>query len=416
MTRITGRNFLFVPGPTNIPDRVQRAMLVAMEDHRSSKFPDLSTSVLSDLKKVFKTTEGQVFIFPSSGTGAWEAALTNTLSPGDKVLASRFGQFSHLWVDMAQRLGFDVEVQEVEWGEGVPLERTEEVLRADKKHEIKAILACQNETATGVTSDIAGLRKVMDAAGHPALLCVDAVSSLGSIDFRMDEWRVDLAVSGSQKGLMLPAGLGILGVSQKALAATQSAKSRRCYFDLADMISTNPSGYFPYTPALPMLYGLREAIDIIFEEGLEQIFARHHYFAEGVRAAATEGWGLTLCAKGPQWYSDTVSAVMVPEGANGAHVIDVAFRRYNLALGAGLSKMAGKLFRIGHLGDLNELMLMGAIAGAEMAMLDVGIEVKSGSGVAAASDYWRSHDTTPKRRVSKEEQFYEAHSTGSIQG
>jgi alanine-glyoxylate transaminase/serine-glyoxylate transaminase/serine-pyruvate transaminase len=416
MTRITGRNFLFVPGPTNVPDRVQRAMLVAMEDHRSSKFPDLSTSVLRDLKKVFKTTEGQVFIFPSSGTGAWEAALTNTLSPGDKVLASRFGQFSHLWVDMAQRLGFDVEVQEIEWWEGVPLEQTEEVLRADKKHEIKAILACQNETATGVTSDIAGLRKVMDAAGHPALLCVDAVSSLGSIDFRMDEWRVDLAVSGSQKGLMLPAGLGILGVSQKALAATQSAKSRRCYFDLADMISTNPSGYFPYTPALPMLYGLREAIDIIFEEGLEQIFARHHYFAEGVRAAATEGWGLTLCAKGPQWYSDTVSAVMVPEGANGAHVIDVAFRRYNLALGAGLSRMAGKLFRIGHLGDLNELMLMGAIAGAEMAMLDVGIEVKSGSGVAAASDYWRSHDTTPKRRVSKEEQFYESHSTGSIQG
>lgn len=416
MTRITGRNFLFVPGPTNIPDRVQRAMLVAMEDHRSSKFPDLSTSVLHDLKKVFKTTEGQVFIFPSSGTGAWEAALTNTLSPGDKVLASRFGQFSHLWVDMAQRLGFDVEVQEVEWGEGVPLERTEEALRADKKHEIKAILACHNETATGVTSDIAGVRKVMDATGHPALLCVDAVSSLASIDFCMDEWRVDLAVSGSQKGLMLPAGLGILGVSQKALEATQSAKSRRCYFDLADMISTNPSGYFPYTPALPMLYGLREAIDIIFEEGLEQIFARDHYFAEGVRAAVTEGWGLTLCAKGPKWYSDTVSAVMVPEGANGAHVIDVAFRRYNLALGAGLSKMAGKLFRIGHLGDLNELMLMGAIAGAEMAMLDVGVEVKPGSGVAAASEFWRSHDTIPKRRVSKEEQFYESHSTGSIQG
>jgi len=416
MTRITGRNFLFVPGPTNIPDRVQRAMLVAMEDHRSSKFPDLSTSVLHDLKKVFKTTEGQVFIFPSSGTGAWEAALTNTLSPGDKVLASRFGQFSHLWVDMAQRLGFDVEIQEVEWGEGVPLERTEEVLRADNRHEIKAILACHNETATGVTSDIAGVRKVMDAADHPALLCVDAVSSLASIDFCMDEWHVDLAVSGSQKGLMLPAGLGILGVSQKALEATQSAKSRRCYFDLADMISTNPSGYFPYTPALPMLYGLREAIDIIFEEGLEQIFARHHYFAEGVRAAVTEGWGLTLCAKGPKWYSDTVSAVMVPEGANGAHVIDVAFRRYNLALGAGLSKMAGKLFRIGHLGDLNELMLMGAIAGAEMAMLDVGVEVEPGSGVAAASEFWRSHDTIPKRRVSKEEQFYESHSTGSIQG
>ncbi|MDH3412798.1 MAG: aminotransferase class V-fold PLP-dependent enzyme [Gammaproteobacteria bacterium] len=416
MTRTTGRNFLFVPGPTNVPDRVQRAMLVAMEDHRSSKFPDLSNSILTDLKKVFKTDEGQVFIFPSSGTGAWEAALTNTLSPGDKILASRFGQFSHLWVDMAQRLEFDVQVLDVEWGEGVPLEQTEEVLRADKKHQIKGILACHNETATGVTSDIAGLRKAMDAAKHPALLFVDAVSSLASIDFCMDEWRVDLAVSGSQKGLMMPAGLGILAVSQKALEAMKSAKSRRCYFDLADMINANTMGYFPYTPALPMLYGLRESLDIIFEEGLEDIFSRHHYFAEGVRAAATKGWELELCAKAPKWYSDTVSAIMVPEGINGAHIIDVAFRRYNLALGAGLSKVAGKLFRIGHLGDLNELMLMGAIAGAEMAMLDVGMNVTPGSGVAAASNYWRSNDPIPKRKVSKEEQFYEAHSTGSVQG
>jgi alanine-glyoxylate transaminase/serine-glyoxylate transaminase/serine-pyruvate transaminase len=416
MRRITGRNFLFVPGPTNIPDRVQRAMLVAMEDHRSTRFPDLSTSVLSDLKRVFKTDEGQAFIFPSSGTGAWEAALTNTLSPGDKVLASRFGQFSHLWIDMAQRLGFDVQIQEVEWGEGVPLEHTEEVLRKDRGHAIKAVLACHNETATGVASDIAGLRRVMDAAGHPALLCVDAVSSLASIDFRMAEWRVDLAVSGSQKGLMMPAGLGILAVSPKALAATKNAESRRCYFDLADMIAANASGYFPYTPALPMLYGLREALDIIFEEGLDDIFFRHNYLAEGVRAAVTEGWGLRLCAKAPKWYSDTVSAVMLPDGINGAHVIDVAFRRYNLALGAGLARVAGKLFRIGHLGDLNELMLMGAIAGAEMAMLDVGVEVRPGSGVGAASDYWRSHDPIPKRRVSKEEQFYEAHSTGSVQG
>jgi alanine-glyoxylate transaminase/serine-glyoxylate transaminase/serine-pyruvate transaminase len=416
MRRTAGRNFLFVPGPTNIPDRVQRAMMVAMEDHRSSRFPDLSMSVLEDLKKVFKTTDGQVFIFPSSGTGAWEAALTNTLSPGDKVLASSFGQFSYLWIDMAQRLGFDVVIQEVEWGKGVPLDWTEEVLRADKNHEIKAILACHNETATGVTSDIAGLRKVMDDVGHPALLCVDAVSSLASIDFCMDDWRVDLAVSGSQKGLMLPAGLGILAVSQKALAAREAAKSRRCYFDLADMIATNPSGYFPYTPALPMLYGLREALDIIFEEGLDDIFFRHNYLASGVRAAAIEGWGLSLCAKEPKWQSDTVSAVMVPEGINGAHVIDVAFRRYNLALGAGLSKVAGKLFRIGHLGDLNELMLMGAIAGAEMAMLDVGVDVTPGSGVAAASNYWRSRDPVPKRKVSKEEQFYEAHSTGSVQG
>lgn len=416
MRTTTGRNFLFVPGPTNIPDRVQRAMMIAMEDHRSSKFPDLSTSVLRDLKKVFRTDNGQVFIFPSSGTGAWEAALTNTLSPGDKVLAFSFGQFSHLWIDMARRLGFDVVAEEVEWGEGVPLERTEEILRADKSHEIKAILACHNETATGVTSDIGGLRRVMDEVGHPALLAVDAVSSLGSIDFEMEKWGVDLAVSGSQKGLMLPAGLGILATSQKALKALETAESRRCYFDLADMIKHNPGGYFPYTPALPMLYGLREALDLIEEEGLDNIIARHHYLAEGVRAAATEGWGLKLCANDPKWYSDTVSAVMVPEGIDGSHIIDVAFRRYNLALGAGLSKVAGKLFRIGHLGDLNELMLMGAIAGAEMAMMDVGVEVQPGSGVAAASNYWRSNDPVPKHRVSKEEQFYEGHSTGSAQG
>jgi alanine-glyoxylate transaminase / serine-glyoxylate transaminase / serine-pyruvate transaminase len=414
--RIPGRNFLFVPGPSNVPDRVQRAMVVAMEDHRSSRFPELSTSVLTDLKKVFKTATGQIFLFPSSGTGAWEAALTNTLSPGDRILAARFGQFSHLWIDMAQRLGYDVEVLDVEWGEGVPLGRYEEILKADKRHQIKGVLACHNETATGVTSDIAGVRRALDAAGHPALLYVDAVSSLASIDFRMDEWQVDLAVSGSQKGLMLPAGLGILGVSQKALAARATAKSKRCYFDLDDMIKANATGYFPYTPPLPMLYGLRESLNIIFEETLDAIFFRHHYLAEGVRAAVLEGWKLKLCARAPHWYSDTVSAVVVPEGINGAHVIDVAFRRYNLALGAGLAKVAGRVFRIGHLGDLNELMLMGALAGAEMAMLDVGIKVAPGSGVAAASNYWRSHDPIPKRKVSQQEQFYGAHSTGSIQG
>ena len=414
--RLAGRNFLFVPGPTNVPDRVQRAMMVAMEDHRSSKFPELSTSVLQDLKKVFKTDTGQVFIFPSSGTGAWEAALTNTLSPGDKVLAARFGQFSHLWIDMAQRLGYDVQVVEVEWGEGVPLERYREILERDTRREIKAVLACHNETATGVTSDIGGVRRMLDESRHPALLYVDAVSSLASIDFRMDEWRIDLAVSGSQKGLMLPAGLGILCASQKALASVPNAKSQRCYFDLADMVKANASGYFPYTPALPMLYGLRESLDLIFEEGLETIFFRHRYLAEGVRAAIVSGWQLKLCAKEPKWYSDTVSAILVPEGINAAHVIDVAFRRYNLALGAGLARVAGKLFRIGHLGDLNELMLMGALAGAEMAMQDVGISLTPGSAVAAASEYWRTHDPVPRRKVSREEQFYESHSTGSIHG
>ena len=332
MSRIPGRNFLFVPGPTNVPDRVQRAMVVAMEDHRSSKFPELSMSVLEDMKKVYKTNHGQVFIFPSSGTGAWEAALTNTLSPGDRLLAARLGHFSHLWIDMAERLGFEVEILEVEWGEGMPLDRVEAALRADTGREIRGILACHNETSTGVTSDIGELRGVMDACGHPAMLFVDAISSLGSIEFQMDEWGVDLAVGGSQKGLMLPAGLGILATSEKALQSMQSATSRRCYFDLTDMIAANATGYFPYTPALPMLYGLRESLNLIFEEGLELIFSRHHYLAEGVRAAVTEGWGLELCARDPKWYSDTVSAVTVPEGVNAAHVIDVAFRRYNLAL------------------------------------------------------------------------------------
>jgi alanine-glyoxylate transaminase/serine-glyoxylate transaminase/serine-pyruvate transaminase len=392
-------------------------MVVAMEDHRSSKFPELTLGVLDSLKKVFKTTTGIPIIFPSSGTGCWEAALTNCLSPGDKVLASRFGQFSHLWIDMTQRLGFEVEIVDCEWGTGVPVERYQALLEADKSHRIKAVLACHNETATGVSSDIAEVRCVMNAARHPALLFVDAVSSLASIDFRMDEWGVDVCVSGSQKGLMLPAGLGVTCVSPKAMAARESSKQPRCYFDYGDMVTANATGYFPYTPALPMLYGLREALHILLEEeGLENVFARHRYLANGVRAAVQEGWKLKLCAKEPKWQSDTVSAIVVPEGINGAHVIDVAFRRYNLALGAGLSKIAGKVFRIGHLGDLNELMLLGALGGAEMAMLDVGIKIEPGSGVGAAEKFWRSHDTIQKKKVSHSEVIYASHSTGSNEG
>lgn len=253
------------------------------------------------------------------------------------------------------------------------------------------MLACHNETATGVTSDIAGVREVLDEARHPAMLFVDCVSSLGSIDLRFDDWGVDMAVTGSQKGLMLPAGLGILCVSPKALEMRHSAQLKRGYFDLNDMIAANASGYFPYTPALSLMYGLIESLRMIEEEGLDNIIARHHYLAEGVRAAVTKGWGLKLCAKEAKWYSDTVSAVMLPEGVNGAEMIAHAFNRYNVSLGAGLSKVAGKLFRIGHLGDMNEVHLMAAIAGAEMAMLDCGIEVKPGSGVAAAGEYWRHH-------------------------
>ena len=384
-----GRNFLFVPGPTNVPERILRAMDRAMEDHRSSAFPDLSTPLFRDLKKVFKTATGQAFIFPATGTGGWEAALVNTLSPGDRVIAPRYGQFSHLWIDLAQRHGIRVDILDVDWGEGAPAERIGELLSQDKGHEIKGVLIVHNETATGVTSDVGAVRLAMDAAGHPALLYVDGVSSVGSIDFRMDEWQVDLAITGSQKGLMLPAGLGIVCASQKALAARDSARCPRVFFDFGDMLRANPSGYFPYTPSLPLLYGLGESLAIIFEEGLDNIFARHHRLAEGVRAAV-RAWGLKLCAKASRWQSDTVSAIMVPEGFNAADVIDVAFRRYNLALGAGLARMAGKLFRIGHLGDLNELMLLGAIAGAEMAMRDVGIQVTPGAGVAAAAEYYRS--------------------------
>jgi alanine-glyoxylate transaminase/serine-glyoxylate transaminase/serine-pyruvate transaminase len=386
---MAGRNFLFVPGPTNVPDRVQRAMVVSMEDHRSPDFPELTHQIVNGLKRVFRTESGTPFVFPSSGTGCWEAAISNTLSPGDRVLAARFGQFSHLWIEMCTKLGLDVEVIDCEWGTGVPLDIYRERLAADTEHKIKAVLVTHNETATGVTSDVAGVRTVLNETNHPALLFVDAVSSFASIDLRFDEWGLDMVVSGSQKGLMLPAGLGILCASQKALELRHTAQLKRSYFDLDDMLRSNATGYFPYTPALSLLYGLAEALNMIEEEGLDNVFRRHHYLAAGVRAAVQQGWNLQLCAQEPQWYSDTVSAIMVPEGVNGADVISRAYRRYNLSLGAGLSKMAGKLFRIGHLGDMNEVHLMAAIAGAEMAMLDCGILVEPGSGVAAASNYWR---------------------------
>jgi alanine-glyoxylate transaminase/serine-glyoxylate transaminase/serine-pyruvate transaminase len=386
---MAGRNFLFVPGPTNVPDRVLRAMAVPMEDHRSSAFPALALECLNGLKAVFKTSQATPFIFPSSGTGCWEAAVTNCLNPGDRILAANYGQFGFLWIDMCRRLGFEVEVLETEWGTGAPVERYRAALEADRSHSIKAVLVCQNETATGVSSDVPAIRKALDGVKHPALLFVDAVSALASIDFRMDEWQVDVCVSGSQKGLMLPAGLGVTCVSPKALAAAKAAKSRRCYFDYGDMVTTNASGYFPYTPSIPMLYGLRESLKMLAEEGLQNVLNRHSYLAAGVRAAVLDGWKLKLCATEPKWYSDTVSAVMVTEGINGADIITRAFKRYNLALGAGLARMAGRLFRIGHLGDCNELMLMGALAGCEMSMLDCGMKIIPGSGVAAAADYWR---------------------------
>ena len=386
---MSGNPHLFIPGPTNIPERLRWATNIAMEDQRAPDFPKFSLPLFRDLKKIFKTETGQVFIFPASGTGGWESAITNTLSPGDKILASRFGQFSHLWVDLCRRHGMDVDCIDVDWGEGVPVETYAQRLEADKTHQIKAVLVCQNETATGVTSDVAAVRRVLDSLDHPAMLYVDGVSSIASIDFRMDEWGVDLAVSGSQKGFMLPTGLAILGVSQKALEARKSASCPRAFLDFEDMIRTNKDGYFPYTPAMTLVRGLRESVDMLLEEGLENVFARHHRLAEGVRRAVA-AWGLTLCAKEAKWHSDTVSAICVPDGYDATQVISNAYENYQLSLGAGLSKVAGKVFRIGHLGSLNELMLMSALAGAEMAMRDAGIAVEPGSGVAAAEEYYRA--------------------------
>lgn len=396
---MTGVRSLFVPGPTNIPEAVRRAMDIPMEDHRAPDLPEFTLPLFADLKKVFKTETGKVFLFPASGTGGWEAALTNTLKAGDKVLASRFGQFSHLWIDMCQRLGLDVQVIECEWGTGVPVETFGKILAEDTNNEIKAVLATQNETATGVQSDIAALRKAMDAAGHQAMLYVDGVSSIGSVDFRMDEWGVDIAVSGSQKGFMLPAGLCLMAASDRAMKAADGKTMNRCYFDFRDMIATNASGYFPYTPPMTLLRGLRVALDLLLDEGLDNVFARHNFLAEGVRRAVA-GWGLDLCAKGPEWYSDTVTAIMVPEGKDANAVIKHAYKRYGLSLGAGLSVVAGKVFRIGHLGDLNELMLMSAIAGSEMAMVDVGIDIIPGSGVAAAQEFYRQN--SPKMALAAE--------------
>ncbi len=385
---MAGRNHLYVPGPTNVPVEIMSAMNVAMEDHRSPTFPNLLKPILEDLKKVFKTETGQCFYFPATGTAGWEVAITNTLSPGDKVLIYRFGQFSHLWAQSCKRLGLDVELHEEPWGTGIPLDKLEARLKEDAQHQIKAVLATHNETATGVTSDIGGVRKAMNNAGHPALLFVDGVSSIASLDFRMDEWGVDGAISGSQKGFMLPAGAAILAFSPKALEATKTAKFPRYFLDLTDQINTNKDGYTPYTPSIPMLYGLRKALDLLLAEGMENVYARHYRLAEGVRKAVA-AWGLTMCAQ-PGFESNSVTAVVVPADKDARDVISIAYKKYNLSLGGGLGELAGKVYRIGHLGDLNEVSLLGALAGAEMAMLDAGITITPGSGVGAAVEYYRS--------------------------
>ena len=384
----TGRHFLFVPGPTNVPDRVLRAMDRPMVDHRSSEAPEMVRTVFPDLLKVFGSVNGQAFIFAGSGSAMWEASLVNGLSTGDRVLAVRNGQFSTLFIDTAQRLGMKVDVIDVEWGDGVPAARVGEALAADTAHHIKAVLIVHNETATGVTSDVGAVRRAMDAAIHPALLYVDGVSSVASLDFRFDEWKIDFAIAGSQKGFMMPPGIGLLCVSKKALGMLDQAKCPRAFFDLRDQVKHNAEGYFPYTPPVSHLFGLRASLDLLLEEGLANVAARHHRLGEGVRRAIAV-WKLKLCARDPKVYSDTVSAVVVPDGIDAKKVIDIAFRRYNLSLGGGTGRLVGKVFRIGHVGDINELMVLGALSGVEMALNDTGIPVTLGSGVAAAQQWFR---------------------------
>ncbi len=378
-----GKISLFVPGPTNMPDRVRQAMDISNEDHRAPGMDKFWHPLINDLKKVFETTSGQPIIFPGTGSSGWEAALTNLLSKGDKVLSGRFGHFSHLWIEMCKKLHIDVEEVDCEWGSGTPHEEFEKILSADKEHKIKAVLVTQNETSTGVTNDVKATRELLNNLNHPALLFVDGVSSIGSIKFEMDAWRVDVAVSGSQKGFMLPAGLAISCVSQKALEISKTSNLPRAYYDYQDMLKINETGYWPYTNPMPLLRGLREALDMMMEEGLDNVYSRHKFLAEAVQKASS-AWGLKLCAKDPSLYSNTVTAIMVPEGIDSTDVVKTAYNKYNTSFGGGLNKVAGKLFRIGHLGDLNSTMILGAISTAELAMYDVGIKFELGSGVAAA--------------------------------
>lgn len=397
-----GHTHLFIPGPTNVPDPVRRAMNVPMQDMRAADFGDLTLGLFEGMKSVLRTNTAEVMFFPGSGTGAWEAAITNTLSPGDKVLMSRHGQFSTLWVEMAQRLGLDVQVVDVPWGAGTPVKEFSRLLGQDAHDEIKAVFVTHNETATGVASDVAAVRRALDENFHDALLFVDGVSSIASLEFQMDDWEVDLVVTGSQKGLMLPAGLGILGVSQKALAASKHAQMRRAYFEFSDMLKMNADGYFPYTPPTQLLHGLRHALDRITEEGLDNVVARHHRLAEGVRRGVA-AWGLSLVAEHHTLYSDTVSAIRVPQDVDAREVLRIAYEDFNTSFGSGLGPLAGKVFRIGHLGDLNEGMCLTALGIAEMALYRAGVSLQLGAGVGAAQAWYANRNQMrPVLRVAAE--------------
>ena len=397
-SRRAGRHFLQIPGPTNVPDRVLRAIDLPTIDHRGPEFGALGKKTLADMKRVFKTTRAEVVIYPASGTGAWEAALVNTLSPADRVLMYETGHFATLWQKMAGKLGLDVEFIAADWRHGADPEAIEQRLRADADKRIKAVCVVHNETSTGVTSRIADVRRAIDAASHPALYMVDTISSLASIDYRHDEWGVDVTVAGSQKGLMLPPGLSFNCISPKALAAAKSARLPRSYWAWDEMIANGRSGYFPYTPATNMLYGLAEALKMLLdEEGLDAVFARHQRHAEATRRAV-RAWGLEVFALDAREYSASLTGVLMPASHDADRVRKVILDAFDLSLGTGLTKLGGKMFRIGHLGDFNDLMLMGTLAGVEMGLALAGVPMKK-EGVQAAMQYLAECARTPARRA-----------------
>lgn len=382
-----GRHFLQIPGPTNIPDRVLRAMDRPIPDHRGPELPALLSEIQSGLKQIFQTTRGEIILFPASGTGGWEASIVNTLSPGDRVLAFNIGQFSHQYAECARGFGIQVDEAELSWGQGVPPDLVHERLSRDSAHDVKAVLVVHNETSTGVTSDIRAVREAMREANHPALLLVDTVSSLASIEFLFDEWGVDVALTGTQKGLMLPPGMAVLCAGPRAIVRSEQVSTSRYFFDWRPVLAEMKRGFFPYTPATLMLYGLREALRMLLEEGLPDVFARHRHLAEGVRRAA-RAWNLPMLCRNPAEYSNTLTAVEVPDGTDADAVLRAAEQQLSLSLGAGLGRLKGRVFRIGHLGALNELEVLATVAGVEMALQIAGVRIEPGSGVRACEQWF----------------------------
>jgi alanine-glyoxylate transaminase/serine-glyoxylate transaminase/serine-pyruvate transaminase len=385
----SGRHFLQIPGPTNVPDRVLQAIAQATIDHRGPDFAGLTRDVLEGLRRIFQT-RGDIVIYPSSGTGGWEAALVNTLSPGDRVLAFETGEFARLWADVARRLALVVDVVDTDWRHGVDPDIVEAKLAEDRAHDIKAVLVVHNETSTGVASRLPQIRQAMDRARHPALLMVDAVSSLASIDLQHDEWGIDVTTGGSQKGLMLPPGLAMQALSAKALDAMKTARLPRSYWSWEPMLAANATGYFPYTPATNLLYGLREALRMLEEEGLPNVFARHARHGEAARRAVA-AWGLELCALRPDEYSNALTTVMIPSGHDADELRRIILDRFNMSLGTGLGRLKGRVIRLGHLGDFNDLMLAGMLCGVEMGLSLAGVPFKRGGVDAAMQSLEASH-------------------------